>query len=370
MRSPVSYFSLLFLVALVSSCSEPAKQPQQRSAPEVDISQPIQAVITQWDEYTGRFAAVNQAEIRARVSGYLQQTTFKDGQAVKKGDVLFVIDQRAFKIALKSAESRFDLAKKELDRGKDLRRNNSLSQEEVDRRTNEYQLAWAALENAKLEMEFTEVKSPIDGVVSRDFVNEGNLVTGGASGATLLTTVVSLNPIHFYFDAGERDLLKYIRLSQSDKRESSRTKPNPVQIRLQDEQEFSHLGVMDFVDNQVDQGTGTIQGRAILDNPGGFILPGIFGRIRLLSQENVSVMLVPDMIIGTDQSRKFIYVVTSENKIERKFVTLGKLHTQDLRIITEGLNTDDNILVNGLMRVRPGATVSPKSVDIASQYSY
>jgi multidrug efflux system membrane fusion protein len=370
MRSPISYFSLLLLVAVVSSCSEPAKQSQQKSAPEVDISQPIQAVITQWDEYTGRFAAVNQAEIRARVSGYLQQTTFKDGQTVKKGDVLFVIDQRPFKIALQSARSRFDLAKKELHRGKNLRSNNSLSQEEVDRRTNEYQLALAALEKAKLEMEFTEVKSPIDGVVSRDFVNEGNLVTGGAAEATLLTTVVSLDPIHFYFDAGERDLLKYIRLSQTDQRESSRTTPNPVQIRLQDEQEFTHLGVMDFVDNQVDQGTGTIVGRAILDNPGGYILPGIFGRMRLLSQENVSVMLVPDIIIGTDQSRKFIYVVSGENKVERKFVSLGKLHTQDLRIITEGLFPDDNILVNGLMRARPGEVVAPKRVDIASQYSY
>lgn len=370
MHSPISYFSLLFLFTLASSCSELTKKPQQNSAPEVDVSQPIQAVITQWDEYTGRFAAVNQAEIRARVSGYLQQTRFKDGQAVKKGDVLFVIDQRSFKIALKSARSRFDLAQKELERGKDLRSKNSLSQEEVDRRTNEYQLAWAALENAKLKMEFTEVKSPIDGVVSRDYVNEGNLVTGGASGATLLTTVVSLDPIHFYFDAGERDLLKYIRLSQLDKRESSRTKSNPVQIRLQDEQKFSHFGVMDFVDNQVDQGTGTIQGRAILDNPGGFILPGIFGRMRLLSQENVAVILVPDIIIGTDQSRKFIYVVTDENKIDRKFVTLGELHTQDLRIITAGLNPDDSILVNGMMRARPGVLVSPKQVDIVSQYNY
>ncbi|PKG98492.1 efflux RND transporter periplasmic adaptor subunit [Paraglaciecola sp. MB-3u-78] len=370
MRLSIFLYSLLFLLTLASGCSEPVKQAQQQSAPEVDVSQPIQAVITQWDEYTGRFAAVNQVQIRSRVSGYLQQTKFQDGQAVKKGDVLFVIDQRPFEIALKSAGSRFELAKKELERGKDLRNKNSLSQEEVDRRTNEYDLAWAALESAKLEMEFTEVKSPINGVVSRDYVNVGNLVTGGASGATLLTTVVSVDPIHFYFDAGERDLLKYIRLSQSDKRESSRTKSNPVQVRLQDEQEFSHLGVMDFVDNQIDPGTGTIQGRAILDNPGGFILPGIFGRMRLLSQENVSVTLVPDLIVGTDQSRKFVYVVTKENKIERKFVSLGELHTQDLRIITEGLLPDDNIIVNGIMRARPGAVVSPKQVDIASQYSY
>lgn len=370
MRSITPCRLLLLSFLIMAGCSEQPPQAQKMPAPEVDISHPIQASITQWDEYTGRFAAVNQAEIRARVSGYLQQTKFKDGQTVKAGDVLFVIDQRSFKIALQSAESKLDLAEKELARGKDLRKQNSLSQEEVDRRANEYQIALAAFENAKLEMEFTEVKSPINGVVSRDFINVGNLVTGGTSGATLLTTVVSTNPIHFYFDAGERDLLKYIRLSQSDKRESSRTKSHPVQIRLQDEQEFSHLGVMDFVDNQVDQSTGTIQGRAILDNPGGFILPGIFGRIRLLSQENISVILIPDIAVGTDQSKKFVYVLDAENKVGRKFVTLGDLHTQDLRIITGGLSPDDNIIVNGMMRARPGATVSPKQVDIASQYSY
>lgn len=360
----------LFSILILVGCSEQAVQNQQRPAPEVDVSQPIQAVISQWDEYTGRFAAVSQVEIRARVSGYLQATNFKDGQVVKQGDVLFVIDQRPFKIALQSAQSKFELAKKELERSKGLRNSNSLSQEEADRRANEYQLALAELESAKLEMEFTEVKSPINGVVSRDYVNVGNLVTGGASGSTLLTTVVSIDPIHFYFDAGERDLLKYIRLSQSDKRESSRTKSNPVQIRLQDEQEYSHLGVMDFVDNRVDPGTGTIQGRAILDNPGGYILPGIFGRIRLLSQENVSVTLIPDTAIGTDQSRKFVYVIEDDNKVGRKFVTLGELHTPELRIIQSGLEADDQIVVKGVMRARPGASVTPKQVDIASQFSY
>lgn len=365
-QSVVSIATLFFLAA----CSESAQNQTAPPPAEVDVSKPIEAVVTQWDEYTGRFGAVEQVEIRARVSGYLEKTNFKDGQTVSKGDTLFVIDQRPFKIALQSAESRLDLAKKERDRGVDLRRQNSISQEEVDRRTNEYELALAAHDNAKLEMEFTEVKSPIDGVVSRDFVNVGNLVTGGAAGATLLTTVVSSEPIHFYFDAGEQDLLKYIRLSQSDKRESSRTHSNPVQVRLQDETEFKHFGVMDFVDNQVDQSTGTIQGRAILDNPGGYILPGIFGRIRLLSQEDVEVMLVPDTIVGTDQSRKFVYTVDAENKIGRKFVKLGELHTPELRIIESGLEATDTILVNGMMRARPGAVVSPNVVDLANEYSY
>lgn len=355
---------LIFLVFL-GACSEPPQQ-QQQPPPQVDVSNPIQATITQWDEYTGRFGAVNEVEIRARVSGYMEKVNFKDGQMVEKGDVLFVIDQRPFTIAVKSAQSRFDLAKKELDRGKDLRSKNSISQEEVDQRLNEFELASAALESAKLELEFTEVKSPITGLVSRDLVNVGNLV--GATSNNLLTTVVSIDPIHFYFTAGEQDLLKYLRLNQQDKRGSSRTTANPVRIKLQDEQSYQHEGVMDFVDNRVNESTGTIQGRAILDNKDGFLLPGIFGRIRLLSQQNVEAILIPDVVVGTDQSRKFVYTVNSEGKVDRKFVTLGKLHNKDLRIVESGLTTDDRIIVNGLMRARPGETVETKQVDISSQY--
>ncbi|MBJ2135158.1 efflux RND transporter periplasmic adaptor subunit [Paraglaciecola chathamensis] len=364
------YILTTILLTTVTACSKQAEQ--QNAAPQalpVKVSAPIKAVITQWDEYTGRFDATQKVDIRARVSGYLDKVNFKDGQTVEKGDVLFVIDQRPFKIALQSAESQFSLAKKELDRGNDLRKKNSLSQEEVDRRQNEYDTARANLETAKLDLEFTEVKSPIDGVVSRDLVNEGNLINGTATNATLLTNVVSIDPIHFYFDAGERDLLKYIRLSQSNKRESSRNASNPVKVRLQDEEEFVHTGVMDFVDNQIDQNTGTIVGRAVLDNPGGFIVPGLFGRIRLLSELNVEKILIPDEVIGTDQSRKFVFVVNSEGKVDRKFVTLGKLHTKELRVIESGLTQDDSIILNNLMRARPGSPVQAKNVDLSSQYS-
>ncbi|WP_339767466.1 efflux RND transporter periplasmic adaptor subunit [uncultured Paraglaciecola sp.] len=370
MRLLKPYLLTMILLTLVTACS---KQPEQKaSAPQslpVEVAAPISAVITQWDEYTGRFDATQQVDIRARVSGYLDKVNFKDGQTVKKGDVLFIIDQRPFKIALQGAESRFALAKKELDRGNDLRKKNSLSQEEVDRRQNEYDMAQANLDNAKLDLEFTEVKSPIDGVVSRDLINEGNLINGTATSATLLTNVISIDPIHFYFDAGERDLLRYIRLSQSNKRESSRNAANPVKIRLQDEKDYSHIGVMDFVDNQIDQNTGTIVGRAILDNPGGFIVPGLFGRIRLLSEQNVEKILIPDAIIGTDQSRKFVFVVNDEGKIDRKFVTLGKLHTKDLRVIESGLSKDDRMILNNLMRARPGSPVDAKEVDLSSQYT-
>ncbi|GAC22579.1 HlyD family transporter secretion protein [Paraglaciecola mesophila KMM 241] len=358
------------LLTIVTACSKQSEQqsPAAQVLP-VETSAPIKAIITQWDEYTGRFEATQQVDIRARVSGYLDKVNFKDGQMVKKGDVLFVIDQRPFKIALQSAESQFALAKKELSRGKDLRKKNSLSQEEVDRRQNEYDIALANVETAKLDLEFTEVKSPIDGVVSRDLINEGNLVNGTATSASLLTNVVSIDPIHFYFDAGERDLLKYIRLSQSNKRESSRSASNPVKVRLQDEEDFVHSGVMDFVDNQIDQNTGTIVGRALLDNPGGFIVPGLFGRIRLLSELNVEKILIPDAVIGTDQSRKFVFVVNSEGKVDRKFVTLGKLHTKELRVIESGLTQDDRIILNNLMRARPGTQVQAEDVDLSSQYS-
>ncbi|MFW8592033.1 efflux RND transporter periplasmic adaptor subunit [Glaciecola sp. 2405UD65-10] len=355
---------------LLSGCAEQSESAPSRPAPEVDVSLPIKAKVTLWDEYTGRFGAVEQVEIRARVSGYLEKTNFKDGQVVSKGDVLFEIDQRPFKIALDAAKSRLNLAKKEYERGINLRKQNSISQEEVDQRNNDYQLALTALEEAKLNLEFTLVKSPIDGVVSRDFVNVGNLVTGGAAGATLLTNVVSVHPIHFYFDAGERDLLKYLRLSQTDKRQSSRTHPNRVQVRLQDEKEFSHLGVMDFVDNQIDESTGTIQGRAIFDNQDGFILPGIFGRIRLIDQDNVSALLIPDTAIGTDQSKKFIYTVDANNKVAKKFITLGRLYTNDLRIVESGLDAGDKLIVNGIMRARPGSEVNVNEVDLSSQFTY
>lgn len=368
MKLSLSGFSVAASVALLAACSEPQTEQQSWPTPQVDVSNPIQATITEWDEYSGRFEAVSEVEIRARVSGYVESVNFIDGQQVEKGDVLFVIDQRPFEIALASAQASYDLASKELERGRDLRQRNSISQEEVDRRLSEFQQANAGLQAAQLDMEFTEVKTPISGLVSRDYVNVGNLIS--ATNATLLTTVVSVDPIHFYFEAGEGEFLKYSRLTQNEQRKSSRTAPNPVRIKLQDEDEFAHTGVMDFVDNRIDRSTGTIQGRAILENDDQLILPGIFGRIQLLARENVDVMLLPDTAVGSDQSRKFVYVVDQENTFTRKYVDIGVLHTPELRVINAGLEADDRVVVNGQMRARDGMTVEPLDVSLADQYSW
>ncbi|MFC4699986.1 efflux RND transporter periplasmic adaptor subunit [Glaciecola siphonariae] len=361
-------FALFTAVFLLASCSQnEAQNANQQQAPEVDVALPLSATVTSWDEYSGRFEAINEVEIRARVSGYVESVNFVDGQQVNQGDVLFVIDQRPFQIALKSAEATYDLAKKELDRGLELRQRNSISQEEVDRRKNELDQAEAALAAARLDMEFTEVKTPITGLVSRDYVNEGNLIS--AANATLLTTVVTIDPIHFYFEAGESDFLQYARASQTGARESSRTAPNPVRVKLQDEDDFIHEGVMDFVDNRLDRSTGTIQGRAILENDNGLLIPGIFGRIQLLSREKDEVMLLPDAALNSDQNRRFVYIADENDTITRKYVELGKLHTPELRIIKAGLNGDERVVVNGLMRVRDGAKVAANEINLSAQYS-
>ncbi|MFC3122726.1 efflux RND transporter periplasmic adaptor subunit [Agaribacter flavus] len=359
----------VFLFSLVGCDKQETSTPQAPPAPPVDVSKPITRVITEWDEYTGRFGAVEEVEVRARVSGYLDKVNFKDGQLVNKGDVLFIIDQRPFEIALQAADSRFELAEKELERGRDLRKKNSISQEELDNRVSRFELAQAELDRAKLDLEFTQIKAPISGLASRDLVNVGNLVNGTASNATLLTTIVSVDPIHFYFDAGQREYLRYVRLNQSKQRESSRTSPTPVAVKLQDENDYVHEGVMDFVDNRVDTSTGTIQGRAILDNAEGYLLPGLFGRLRVQARTDVEATLIPDDVIGTNQSLKYVMVLDGDNRVNPKPITLGKLYNKNLRIV-QGLSPNDVIVVNGLLRARPGMIVTPNEVDIAAQYPH
>ncbi len=357
-----AYFSIISFVCLtISACNKQSNSNEaaaQLPPPEVTVSKPLQKKIIEWDEYLGRFLSVDRVEVLARVSGYLEEIRFKDGDIVEKGDVLFVIDQRPFRIALDRAKARYELAKKDFDRAEDLRKSRAVSQEDFDSRLQEFRVAKADLDQARLDMEFTEVKAAVTGRVSRNLIDEGNMVMGDVFNSTLLTTIVKLDPIHFYFEASEQELLKYIRLDRSGARPGSVKNPNPIYVKLQDEKEFDRVGRMDFVDNEVDTETGTIQGRAIFDNKDKLIYPGMFGRARLIGSGLYEALLVPDEVIGTDQSRKFVMLVNADGKAERRFVELGPVRDSGLRIIRSGLEPDDVVIINGLQRARPGTPVT------------
>lgn len=368
----------LALLAALASCSPPAPQAQPgpgpgQGPPPVVVAQPLVKRVTEWDEYTGRFAAVERVEVRARVSGYLDSVNFEDGQIVEKGDLLFVIDQRPFQAALdqaraqlSEAEARLQLASNDRERAERLRQSNAISEEEYDQRLQAERQAEAAREAgqaqvraARLDLEFTQVRAPVTGRISDHAVSVGNLVSGGAAESTLLTTIVSLDPIHFEFTASEAAFLKYLRLNDSGRRVSSRDVANPVFVKLIDEDEFRHEGRMNFVDNQIDPNTGTMRGRAVFDNPDGFLTPGVFGRLRLLGSDQYDAMLIPDSAILSDQSRKFVWVVGADNTVAYRPLELGPV-IEGLRVVRGGLAPDEQIIIEGLQRARPGAPVTPQ----------
>ncbi|MBL8643413.1 MAG: efflux RND transporter periplasmic adaptor subunit [Rhodospirillaceae bacterium] len=346
-------------------------------APPVTVAKPLVKEVTEWDEYTGRFQAMESVEIRARVSGYLTDINFKDGEMVKAGDLLFVIDPRPYQSALDQARAAFvraqtqqQLAGNDLERATRLLQTKAVSVEEYDTRLQRKKEADAAVEgakaslrNAELDLEFTQIRSPITGRVGATALDVGNLVTGGA-GAVVLTTVVSLDPMHFVFDASELAYLRYQRMSQAGDRASSRDVANPVQVRLSDETTWTRTGVMDFVDNQINPRTGTIRGRAVLANPDLFLTPGTFGRLRLLGA-TYQATLIPDAAIISDQARKIAAVVAADGTVSFKPVELGPL-IDGLRVVRSGLNANDRVVINGLLRVRPGAKVQPTESQIAS----
>lgn len=363
-----------FGILLVSACNQnvPAEEAATRQEPPaVSVSKPLVKTIVEWDEYTARIGAVESVEVRARVSGYLESIHFREGSIVKAGDLLFVIDPRPFvaelkrlEAELKQAEAAEENALAQYRRAESLRKSKSISEEQYQiRRASrlvaaaDVQSARAELEVAKLNLEFTRVSAPVSGRISRPFVTEGNLVHGGTGQTTHLTTIVSLDPIHAYFEANERAYLKYVRLSRSGKRPSSREVRNPVYMRLADEESFSHRGYMDFVDNLLDPNTGTMTGRAIFPNPDHLLTPGLFARVRVPGSGVQEALLIPDAAIGSDQTEKYVYLVGDNDTISYRKIQVGPL-VHGLRLVRTGLHVDDRVVIAGLQRVYPGMKVT------------
>jgi RND family efflux transporter MFP subunit len=366
------------LAVTLSGCSDKPAQPAAAAAAPVTVAQPVKRTVTDWDEFTGRFEAVEEVQVRARVGGFVTSVEFRDGAFVKAGDLLYVIDSRPFEAVAEQAEGQLadarakaELGKRELDRALTLNLTQAVADSIVDQRRQTLQAADAAisqaegaLKAAQLNIEFTHVLAPIGGRVSRHLVSVGNLVQGSDSGATLLTSIVSLDPIYVYFDMDEATYVRNNRLYFEGKRPSSRDTPNPVEVTLTGETKPSHDGKMDFVDNRLDLSTGTLRGRAVIPNKDYSILPGQFGRVRLIGSSPYEALLIPDSAIATDQSRKIVFVVKDDDTVEARAVTLGPLD-EGLRVIREGLKPEDRVIVDGLQRVRVGAKVSPHAAKAA-----
>jgi RND family efflux transporter MFP subunit len=363
----------LLLLPFLAGCGAKKAEGPPPPAP-VSVSAPLQRQVVDWDEFVGRFEAIQQVEVRPRVSGYVQTVAFRDGDIVKKGQLLFVIDPRPYQAAL--AQARADLtraeaqaanAQIELDRSKALLDQGFASKSAYDSRLAQQRTANAAVAAARAEVQarqldvsFTRVTSPIAGRVSDHRVDVGNLVSSGGQEPTLLTTVVSLDPIHFTFTGSEAVYLKYQRANQEGTRTSSRYASNPVDIQLQDETGFNWHGRMDFVDNALDTGSGTIRGRAVVPNPDLLLTPGMYGRMRLLGSGAYTAMLVPDASVMTDQSDKIVMVVGKNDAVQPRQVTLGPI-VDGLRVIRSGLTPADRVIIEGQQRVRPGDKVAPKA---------
>lgn len=373
----------------------------------VTVARPITKQIVEWDAYTGRIEAVDLVEIRARVNGYLQSVHFDEGQIVKKGDLLFVIDPRPFeaeynaakatlqqseslvkqanaklneaKARVQQSEAQLTLAELRYKRTETLSQRNAAAQEELDERQAEFlqatadiegvragvasaqaaiataqaamELAKAGVETAQLNLQYTRIRAPISGRISRQVVTPGNLIAGGTATSSLLTTIASLNPIYCIFDASEQDVLKYMRLAASGQRESSRVAKNPVFLGLVDEDGFPHHGHMDFVDNRFDVDTASLRARCVFPNDDQMLLPGMFARIRIPGSSPHSAVLIPDSAIGTDQASQFVYVVV-DGEIERRAIKPGPI-VDGLRVIREGLDGGEVVVIEGLLKVRP-----------------
>jgi membrane fusion protein, multidrug efflux system len=371
-NSILASMSTLAIILLAQGCTRKTEAAAPPPPPHVSVANPAALDITEWDEYTGRLGAVESVDVRARISGYLDSIHFTDGQLVKKDDLLFVIDPRPFKAVLDAAQadaaqaaSRLELAGNDHERAKKLIATGAISQEDFDTRAKAAQTAQATLlaarariEQARLNVEFTEVRAPMAGRIGRHQASVGNLITGGAADSTTLTSIVAVNPIYCYFDISEQDYLKYLRLQQAKEAGVLSQGIEDAQVGLMDEEGFPHPAKIDFFDNQVDQGSGTLRGRAVIDNAALGLVPGVFVKIRMPGSAKHAAVLVPDRAVQTDQSDRFVLVVGEGNIIKSQRVTLGRRH-DGLRIVTGGLTKADSIVVEGIQRARVGSPVTP-----------
>jgi multidrug efflux system membrane fusion protein len=368
--------SLLLSAALtLGGCSKSGGPPS--APPEVSVAPVIEKRVKDWDEFTGRLQAVETVEIRPRVSGYIDKVAFTEGSLVKRGALLFVIDPRPYQAEydraaadVKRFKTALELGSIELARVQRLKDSGAVSQEELDERKSTVAQAEAnvagaeaALESALLNLNFTRVTSPVDGRVSRAEVTRGNLVTGGSNGGTLLSSVVSMNPIYLYFDADEQSYLRYTQMARAG--ESTQAAGSPVHVGLANEEGFPHSGAVDFIDNQLNPQTGTIRARAVLQNNNGQFTPGLFARVQLLASGEYPAILIEDRAVNTDQSQKYVLLLGADNKIEYRKVKLGRV-IDGLRVVREGLKAGDVIVVNGAQRVHPGVTVTPQRLVMAA----
>jgi multidrug efflux system membrane fusion protein len=360
----------LAIAIVAAGCDSRAEAPPAPPAPEVSVAQVLSKQVRQWDEFTGRVSAVETVELRPRVSGYVERVAYEEGQDVRKGDLLFVIDQRRYRAELDRAVANLERARSEArlaqtqdTRAQALIEAKAISREEFETRkatTSQsnaaVRAAEAAVASARLDLQFTQVRSPIDGRAGRAMVTTGNLAQADS---TLLTTLVSLDPVHVYFESDEQTYLRYNQLA----RDGGRAKANnAVRVGLANEQGYPHAGTVDFTDNQVDARTGTIRARAVLPNPDRVFTPGLFARVQLEGGNRASAMLIDDKAVLTDQDRKYVYVLGPKNTALRKDVVLGRM-ADGLRVVTSGLAPNDKVIVHGVQKVFfPGMPVAPKTI--------
>jgi len=360
------------IVALSSGCHHKSAA-QTPPPPTVTVAPVEKKEIVEWDEFTGRVEPVESVEVRPRVSGYIQEVRFHSGQLVKKGEALFLIDPRWHQATFDQRQAEFaqakahlDNARREADRTTQLLQTKAISVEESDARQSRCEeakaallAAQAALESAKLDLEYTQVRAPIDGRVSRALLTEGNYVNGVAGGASLLTTIVSVDPVYVYADIDENSLLRFNTLAHAKRLETDTEGRIPIELQLADESDFSHRGYIESFNNRLDANTGSILLRAVFPNPDERIVPGLFARIRVPLSERYPALLVEERAIGTDQAQKFVLTVTRSNTVAYQTVKLGPA-IEGKRIVRSGLQGTEEIVVNGLQRVRPGAPITPQ----------